>query len=173
MTSLKWHDRFDEHTIGLLRLLSSRSVSFMVVGGAAVAFYECREIHEIDDLDILVDPTIESAEKIVEVATKAASDAGRPLQSIDAKNLAKPKVQFPFKFDPFYAEFLTAKSSDHFSSLFSRSIATRANDFTLKIVSLEDLIVMKAEVADQVQTALDKHANDLVCLRAKLSAKLR
>ena len=76
----------DFNNADLLQRLTDREVSFLLVGGAAVAFYGCRKDRHLPELDILIDPTIENAERVMVVL----SAAGMQLW-ISAQDLAGPK----------------------------------------------------------------------------------
>ena len=70
------HYKFGQENICLLRKLNEANVSYHIIGGAAVAYYGGRAAHEVDDLDILVDSTDESAGRFAEVINVATNDAG-------------------------------------------------------------------------------------------------
>ena len=170
MVVMEWYHRFNEHDISILIALNEKQVSFLIVGGAAVSFHGCREVHDIDDLDLLIDPTVENATKLVNVVTEIARCAGRPFtEIIDPANLTKPKVQFPFKFAPFYSEFLTPTSHMEFDQLMSRAHLTNVGFCNVHIVAISDIVAMKVETVRDSQNSLEKHSNDLECLRGKLT----
>jgi predicted nucleotidyltransferase len=167
---MEWYDRFNEHDISVLKALNENQVSFLIIGGTAVAFYGCREIHNVDDLDILIDPTIGNATKFVTAVTDVARNAGRPLSKvIDPLDMTKPKVQFPFKFTPFYCEFLTPANHVEFDHLMSRAQIAKVGFQEVHMVALSDLVAMKGDVVRDSQSTFEKHSNDLERLRAKLT----
>jgi predicted nucleotidyltransferase len=167
---MEWYQKFNEHDISIVRALNEKQVAFLIVGGTAVAFHGCRETHAIDDLDMLIDPTIENAKKFVGAVTEAARNSGLPLSKvIDPLDLIKPKVQFPFKFGAFYSEFLTPNSHEEFDHLMSRSHLTKIGIQKVNVVSLPDIIAMKVEAVRDSQNSFEKHSNDLERLRGKLA----
>jgi hypothetical protein len=80
----------DFNNADLLRKLSDNGVSFMLVGGGAVAAYGCRDDLHLPELDILIDPAIENAERVIGVL----SATGMRLW-INTADLAGPKKQLP------------------------------------------------------------------------------
>lgn len=82
----------DFNNADLLRKFADHGVSFLLVGGGAVAFYGCRDQSHLSELDVLIDPTIENAGRVLAVL----SAAGIRLW-IKAEDLAGPKKQLPVK----------------------------------------------------------------------------
>jgi predicted nucleotidyltransferase len=157
-----WHWKFGEEDINLLRKLNDADVSYIIIGGAAVAYYGGREAHEVDDLDILVGSSGENAEKFADVINAATRDAGAPLSvPVTQSNFSKPKVQFPLKFPPFYCEFQTPASNDDFEAFMSNAIKTDIRGQQVHILARSDLIVMKKISVKEYGITLAKHAQDL------------
>jgi hypothetical protein len=157
-----WHWKFGEEDITLLRKLNDADVSYIIIGGAAVAHYGGREADEVDDLDILIDSSGENAERFAEVINRATRDAGAPLAvPVTRSNFSKPKVQFPLKFPPFYCEFQTPASNDDFEAFMSNSIKTDIRGQQVHILARSDLIAMKKSCVKDCGIALAKHVKDL------------
>ncbi len=57
----------DFNNADLLRRLTDNGVSFLLVGGEAVASYGCRDDLYLPELDILIDPAIENAKRVIGV----------------------------------------------------------------------------------------------------------
>lgn len=79
----------DFNNADLLRRISEGGVSF-VLGGGAVAAYGCRADLHVPELDILIDPSIDNAQRVLAVL----SAAGMQLW-IGPTDLAGPKKQLP------------------------------------------------------------------------------
>ena len=157
-----WHWKFGEEDIALLGKLNGADVSYIIIGGAAVAHYGGREAHEVDDLDILVGSSGENAERFAEVINSATRDVGRPLSvPVTQSNFLKPKVQFPLKFPPFYCEFQTPANNDDFEALMSNAIKTDIRGQQVNILARSDLIEMKKNCVNEYGITLAKHAKDL------------
>ena len=157
-----WHYKFGNEDVDLLRQLNNAGVSYIIIGGAAVAHYGGREAHEIDDLDILVDNTEENAKKFAQVINQAASNAGVPLATrITQDNFTRPKVQFPLKFAPFYCEFQTPTNHDEFVRLGSNAVRTAIMAQSVLMLSRSDLIEMKRNCIKDYGNSLAKHQKDL------------
>jgi hypothetical protein len=88
-----WHSNEE-----LLRALVAENVDFVLIGGLAVAWY-C-ESRQADDLDLLVAPTPENAERI----HRALVSLG--LAELEAGTFAKPAVRVRLG-ERYYAELLT------------------------------------------------------------------
>jgi hypothetical protein len=71
----------DFNNADLLRKLSDSGVSFALVGGGAVAAYGCRDDSYLPELDILIDPAIENAKRVIGVlaARKCSSGSGQKI----------------------------------------------------------------------------------------------
>ena len=157
-----WHYKFGNEDIDLLRQLNNAEVSYIIIGGAAVAHYGGREALEIDDLDILVDNTKENAKKFAQVINQATSNAGVPLATrITQENFTRPKVQFPLKFAPFNCEFQTPTSHDEFVRLGSNAIRTEIMAQSVLMLGRSDLIEMKRNCIKDYGHSLAKHQKDL------------
>ena len=157
-----WHYKFGEEDIALLRKLNEADVSYLIIGGAAVAHYGCREAHEIDDLDILVDNSEVNAQRFADVINRATTEAGRSLKTpLTSSNFIKPRVQFPLKFSPFNCEFQTSVSHEDFEALLLKAVKSEIRFQKILLVSLSDLIEMKKKCVEEYGAALKKHADDL------------
>ena len=76
----------DFNNADLLRRLTDSGVSFVLVGGGAVAAYGCRDDLHLPELGILIDPAIENAKRVIGVLLAT----GMQLR-ISAAALAGPK----------------------------------------------------------------------------------
>lgn len=145
----------------LVHYLRQYDVSFLVIGGTAVAVHGARDNLEVDDFDIMVDPTRENAERVL-----GALMAAQISVPFDARALARPGVRLPLKSTQYYAEILTPKKGVEFRSLLDRSVSARLRMHKVQVVGRQDLIDMKQQAVDDIAKELDKHQRDLSRLEA-------
>ena len=75
----------NEQNVALLRALNNYDVEYLVVGGRAVSYYYPQRA--VGDLDLLVNATLENAEKV----RSALISLG--MNDFEHTKLTKPKVQ--------------------------------------------------------------------------------
>jgi len=129
----------------LLIQLNSERVRFLIVGGVGVHFHAPER--EYDDLDILIDPTLENAERCVQ----ALRNLG--LVAPPAEVLAIPNVQIPLKVCH-HAEILTPDRGVDFKKEHENSVEALVNDQPVRVASREFLIRMKTGTGRK-QDAID------------------
>ena len=144
----------------LVEYFCEANVEFLIVGGAATAAYGCRDAVDVDDLDLLVSPTLENAQKIF----SALFAAQIPLTA-EPESLAKLAVQMPIKNWPYWAELITPREGFRFGEMLEASVAIKFRSRILHIVSLSDLRKMKEAAVADTQRLIVKHQRDLECLR--------
>jgi predicted nucleotidyltransferase len=155
----------DFNNADLLQRLTDSGVSFLLVGGAAVAFYDCREDSHLPELDILIDPTIENAERVLTVL----SAAGMQLW-IRAQDLAGPKKQLAAKQLLFDLDILTPAADENFVAMLVRSVEGTVNGNAVRVIGRNDLIAMKrVAAANDASTGVEKHKLDLDCLTRSMN----
>lgn len=135
-------------------------VAFLVIGGTAVAAHGCRDVAEVDDLDLLIAPTIENGQRLL----NALAAAQVPV-CIQADTIATPALQIPLK-KYFYAELLTPRKGFDFDEMLNRGVSVSAFGLSLKVASVFDLIRMKQDAIIESQKVLTKHETDHARLRA-------
>jgi hypothetical protein len=140
--------------------LCQSRVEFLIVGGTAMALHGGRDLAEVNDLDLLVAPTMENANRVV----RALSAAQVPLCA-QPELLAKPAVQLPIKNWQYFAEILTPRKGFDFEEMFKASVSVTFRGNTLNVVSRTDLFRMKEDAVSEIQRVLAKHQKDLECLR--------
>jgi predicted nucleotidyltransferase len=143
----------------LLRQLSASGVSFVLVGGGAVAAYGCRDELHLPELDILINPSIKNATRVLAVL----SAAGMQLW-IGATDLAGPKKQLPVKQLLFDMDILTPAADENFPAILKRSDSTMVGNLEVRVIARDDLIAMKREVVYKQEPGSEKHQRDLECL---------
>ena len=125
----------NEQNVALLRALNYHDVEFLVVGGQAVSYYYPQR--EVGDLDLLVNATLENAEKV----RSALISLG--MNDFEHAKLNKPKVQIPLKV-LHDADIITPEDGFDFSVALSRSVQAEIKGIPISIPSVEDLIIMKS-----------------------------
>ena len=143
----------------LLRRLSDSGVSFVLVGGGAVAAYGCRDDLYLPELDILIDPAIENAERVIGVLSAAEVQLW-----VRAADLAGPKKQLPVKQLLFDMDILTPAADENFPAILARSGLVMVDDLEVWVIGRDDLIAMKREVVNKQEPGSEKHKRDLECL---------
>jgi hypothetical protein len=118
----------DFNNADLLRRLTDSGVAFVLVGGGAVAAYGCRSDLHLPKLDILIDPTIENAERVMAVLT----GVGMQLW-IRAADLAGPKKQLPVKQLLFDMDILTPAADESFPAIRGRSAQVMVSDQEVRV----------------------------------------
>jgi predicted nucleotidyltransferase len=146
----------DFNNADLLQRLTNNGVSFLLVGGAAVAFYGCRADRHLPELDILIDPAIENTNRVMAVLSAAGL-------TISAQELAGPKKQLPVKLQLFDMDILTPAADETFSAMVARAVEGTVNGNNVRVIGLTDLIAMKRSAASDTDTG-EKHKLDLDCL---------
>jgi hypothetical protein len=143
---------------GLLRELQRREVSFLVVGGASVAVHGCRYETHFDELDVLVDPTLANAERVI--AALVVAGVSVPFSGAD---LAKPRMRVPVHNVVCEVDILTPQADEYFADLLARSVSAILNDLSVRVLGRADLIAMKRLAVEESENP-DKHRRDLKCL---------
>jgi predicted nucleotidyltransferase len=143
----------------LLRRLTDCGVSFVLVGGGAVAAYGCRDDLYLPELDILIDPAIENAERVIGVLLAIGMQLW-----IKAQDLAGPKKQLPVKQRLFDMDILTPSADASFSAILARSTEADVSGNAVRVIGREDLIAMKQSAANDPAADVEKHKRDLDCL---------
>jgi hypothetical protein len=135
-------------------------VEFLIVGGTALAVHDCRGAADVDDLDILISPTIENAQRTYSALTAAqVTLCARP------ESLTKLAIQIPIKNCQYWAEVLTPRKGFDFEEMLRSSLPISFRSRTLYIASRNDLLKMKEDAVSEVSRVLAKHEKDLACLR--------
>jgi len=148
----------DFHNADLLRRLVDSGVSFVLVGGAAVAAYGCRDQTYLPEIDILIGPALQNARQVIGVLSELF-----PLQ-ITAEDLAGAKKQLPVKLLLFDMDILTPTENENFPAILERSGRVMLGDLEVRVIGRDDLIAMKREVVKKQEPGSEKYKRDLDCL---------
>ena len=142
----------------IVEAFSQCSVEFVVIGGLAVAWY-C-SARQADDMDLLVSPTPENSDRICQ----ALNDLR--LSGFSSRSFTKLGLQVPLK-QVHYAELLTPrKDGPSFSTVAEKAVKGKLFGFPVLIASPASLIELKELAVASEKAAMNKHLNDIECLRA-------
>ena len=136
-------------------------VDFIVIGSVAVAYYRCRELDEINDLDLLINPTKENGKKVISTLSEMHINV-----DCQSSELEKPWKQISVKCIFCEVDILTPKKNQDYESMKNGSNITYIGNSEVHIVSLEDLIKIKEETLKETSNEAEKHKKDLSCLKA-------
>jgi hypothetical protein len=124
-------------------------------------FHGCRDIGTCDDLDLMLNPTEENGQRLLDCLLSLGLQAGW-----SAKDISRHNVQLPIKRD-FYLDVITPPDDIEYQSMKQRSLAASLNNIFVQVVSREDLIALKRIAVRRQQGDVAKHQTDLRCLAAE------
>ena len=140
----------------LIRALADSRVRFVVVGGLAVAWH-CPE-RQADDMDLLVDPTVENSARIAEVLT------GLHLTGFSPASFTTVGLQVPLK-QTYYAELLTPQlGASSFSEVEIEAVDAHLFNIPVRLASIRTLIEMKKRAFAWAKDQCEKHVRDIELL---------
>lgn len=143
------------------------NVEFLLVGGAAVLHYGCRRSNDgLAEIDLLIEPTSVNADRMMAVLNQVLKEAAL-IPHFTSEHLQQPKVQLPLKNQRhnYNLDILTPWVQLSYSGLRSRSEVGMLNSIEVRIVSREDLIILKEYAINHHESEAAKHRSDLECLR--------
>lgn len=151
------------HTFGgnvdFVSALLGCSARFLIIGGLAVKYF-CPE-REVDDLDVLIDPTLENAQRVVSVLDRFC-----PGHGLSATALAGPGKQLPLK-KHLYLDVLTPREeTPDFEALWKTAIPAQLFQLKVMLPSLSSLMTLKRHAADTDTDPerRERHRKDVLCL---------
>ena len=121
----------------------------------------CRDFTDVDDLDIMIDPQIENARKVMSALTASHIDV-----QFDASTLANPAKLIRVKVLHYWLDLLTPEGGIDFAELRGRAVFATMNEMLVPVVGRDDLIALK-EVAASKPDCDAKHKQDLKRLRLR------
>jgi predicted nucleotidyltransferase len=142
------------------RRLQQNRASFVIIGGIAVAAHSCRDFMDVDDLDIMIAPYIENAQRVA-----SALGASNVNLECAISDLAKPAKLIHVRMWHYYFDLITPKPDIDFAGLRERAVCTSMDGMRVPVVGRADLIALKEEAVSQPDCD-PKHQRDLECLRA-------
>jgi hypothetical protein len=136
--------------------LQAKGIRLIVVGGLAVHHY-CNE-RNVEDLDLLVEPTAHAGAAIVEVLVQFNDAAGfRPT------DFARPRQHYRQK-RALYLDILTPYEEDDFDTMWARANAANLNGVPVRVAAASDLLVMKRRAF--AERSDEKDRSDIALLQA-------
>lgn len=149
----------------LVRELVSANVKFVIIGGLAVAWY-CPD-RQADDLDCLVEPSLENSTRISVALTKLH------LTGFSADSFTRPSLQVPLK-NTYYAELLTpTREMPTYSEVAAEAVPAKFFDIPVLLASIPSLIAMKKAAISATSEQSEKHLNDIALLQNPTDGTLR
>lgn len=130
---------FIKSHIDLLYDLIEKRVDFIIIGGYSVIIYGY--VRTTNDLDIWLNPDNKNKEKLINVLKKYIKDK----DSIDKVNKLDftHMVAFHFGSPPERIDFLTKVAGLNFNESYSNSMLLNVGEFTVPVLSFNDLIINK------------------------------
>jgi hypothetical protein len=156
----------------LVRMLVKAQVEFLLVGGLAVEFHKCRDPEKVDDLDLLLNPSVENAERFRGILSSPDLKKLYNLEELyplpSVSQLAGPNFQMPLKLEPMFCmDFFTPPQDINFSDLYSRGECVLLNgSIPVRVISRADLVERKRRDVQTFSKDKKKHEDDLRCLEA-------
>jgi hypothetical protein len=136
-------------------------LDFIVIGGAAVSFHGCREPADVGDLDILIAPDPENADRLISILREMNITVGW-----SARDVARTGVHLPIKCIHCTVDVLTPKADEDYERFRGSSIESMVGFNPVRVIDRENLIAMKSRTVAEMSEDLAKHERDLSCLRA-------
>ena len=136
-----------------LKLLNSRKIKYLLIGGYAVGYYGYPRATA--DMDIWIAISKENAKKI----TGAIRDFGMKTPDLTESIFLKPGKIIRMGYPPIRIEVLTEISGVNFEQCYTRCKETKIDGIKVKIISFKDLLKNKKA------SGRHKDLNDLENLR--------
>lgn len=139
----------------LVRALGDSGVRFLVVGGLALSWH-FRD-RQADDMDLMLDPSPENAERVVQALAKVG------LHAASAQPFAQTGKQFPLKGGSLYAELLTPHPDGiTYADADADAVPAQLFGIPVRLASMAALRSMKQQAADSTTGAEQrKHLDDI------------
>jgi Nucleotidyl transferase of unknown function (DUF2204) len=133
MESLRSSADFKE----LLSSLNAESVSYLIIGGFALAHYGRPRYTK--DLDLWVDPAGDNPERVV----RALARFGASIEGVGADDFRDADCVFQIGVEPLRVDVLCDISGVTFAEAWPRRVAATYADVPVFVISTEDLIANK------------------------------
>ena len=121
----------------MITCLQSEGVEFMLVGGYAVGLYGWPRTTFDIDFWILANPVNAAA------VVRAIRKFGAPMMDLVEEDFHRPGVVFQIGTEPQRIDILSAVSGVSYEDAVSRAVTMQVDGLSLKVISLDDLIVNK------------------------------
>jgi hypothetical protein len=125
----------------LLQLFDRHGVKYLLVGGYAVGLHG--HVRATNDIDIVVAPDEENAEKVV----TALLDFGLADPRLNKQISTTPRSLVVMGVEPFAVDIINYLEGVDFYEAYVRREVRQAEDIQISLISLKDLIANKTAVA--------------------------
>ena len=156
------NNKFPQHFREFIIELNNKKVEYMLIGGYAMGVYG--HLRATNDLDIYINATEENAGKMI----KACIDYGIPSENIK-KEMFLSNRMIGIGDPPLRIEILKKLDVIDFRYAYQRVKKVLVDDFTINVIDLDDLIILKKSALTDRTVARD--AEDLTFLQ-RLKARL-
>lgn len=130
----------------LLKILNEYGVKYLIIGAYAVIYYT--EPRYTKDLDILIDPSKDNAEKVY----SALKEFGAPLSNITVEDFVNKNLVYQIGIAPVRVDILMGVQGVDFDSVWRSRVRTTLEGIKVNIVGLKELIELK----EKTQRDMDK-----------------
>lgn len=128
---------FNDDYRDMITCLQSEGVEFMLVGGYAVGLHGWPRMTFDIDFWILANPTNAAA------VVRAIRKFGAPMMDLTEEDFHHPGIVFQIGTEPQRIDILSAVSGVTYEDAVSRAVTMQVDGLSLKVISLDDLIVNK------------------------------
>ena len=128
---------FNKDYRDMIECLQREGVEFMLVGGYAVALHGWPRM--TFDIDFWILANSENAAAVM----RALKSCGAPLMDLKEEDFHRPGMVFQIGTAPQRIDILSAVSGLSYADAQARAVAMTVDGLTLKVISLDDLIVNK------------------------------
>jgi predicted nucleotidyltransferase len=132
---------FPEHFKEFVRILNELNIEYLLIGGYAMGAYG--HIRATSDLDIFINAVTENADKMVAACIKF----GIQKETLDKDMFLVPKM-IGIGEPPLRIEILKQLGTVDFSYAFERAIIKKVDGLSIKVVALDDLILLKKSAVE-------------------------
>lgn len=132
----------------LLKLFNKNKVKYCIIGAYAVAFYGMPRYTK--DIDILIEPEVKNAEKII----KALNEFGFKNCGLTIKDFTKRGGIIQLGYEPIRVDIITSISKVSFQDIWKNKKKGTYGDQKVFFIALKDLIKVK-KISDRKQDQAD------------------
>ena len=141
----------------LIRALLEFHVRFVVIGGLAISWH-CPS-RSADDMDILIEPTIENSGRVANALTRVGLNGFGPDSFANHGKQARLDRYH-------YADLLTPSGNISFSDVDADAVDAKLFNIPVRVASVVTLIRMKEAAINACQSEASKHSRDIELLNA-------
>ncbi len=127
---------FSQYHLNFLKALLDNGVRFLIIGGQAAIYYGVRR--NTGDLDILIEPTRENGLRLL----KAFEEMHLTVENIKPEEF-EHQLFLGLGFEPDAVDIISFTPGIDFNSSFKQANIIEDSTLTLRIISLDDLIINK------------------------------